>query len=65
MRPATAPAGVAVSKAATDNKADIADLMEQIAALDARHKAGEIKTPEYKRQRAALKSQLAALMNGQ
>jgi len=65
MRPAPAPAGVAVSKAATDNKADIADLMEQIAALDARHKAGEINTPEYKRQRAALKSQLAALMNGQ
>lgn len=62
--PVTAPAGAVTGKTAkAESKAEIAALMEQIAQLDAEHQAGTIKTNAYNRQRAALKNQLAALMN--
>lgn len=42
--------------------AQIDALAQQIAVLDARHHAGTIDTEQYQEQRAALKAQLAALM---
>lgn len=54
------------TRAGTDtSKTAVASLMEQIAALDSRHQAGQIKTNEYNRQRSALKAQLTALMKTQ
>lgn len=43
----------------------IGTLMEQIAQLDAQHDEGKLKEREYQRQRAALKTQLSALMKAQ
>ncbi len=50
---------------ATKTTTTIAGLMEQIAALDSNHKAGQVNSQEYKRQRSALKDQLTALMKAQ
>lgn len=46
----------------SSSKATMSDLMEQIAALDSRHKAGKVSAQEYQRKRAALKAELSALM---
>ena len=54
-----------LSTSAANSKASMGELMEQIAALDSQHQAGKVKTQEYQRKRAALKAQLAALMNTQ
>ncbi|PJF27325.1 MAG: hypothetical protein CUN53_04505 [Phototrophicales bacterium] len=43
----------------------VGELLEAIASLDLRHKAGEIDQRDYMRQRAALKAQLSALMKAQ
>lgn len=45
--------------------ASIEQLMDQIADLDTRHQAGQIKTEAYNRQRSSLKSRLAVLMSAQ
>ena len=45
--------------------ATIEQLMDQIADLDTRHQAGQIKAEAYNRQRSSLKSRLAVLMSAQ
>ncbi len=45
--------------------ATIEQLMDQIAALDARYKAGQIQADAYNRQRSSLKSRLSTLMSAQ
>jgi len=59
---------VAATPAPSVNSADkavISDLMEQIADLDAEHKAGKVNARDYQRRRTALKKQLSALMTTQ
>jgi cytochrome c553 len=53
------------TKTAAPEQSAIAQLMEQIAALDSQHQAGAIKTKEYQRQRSALKAELSTLMKAQ
>lgn len=56
----TAPTGEAAPSAA--DRALIDGLVAQIAALDAQYEAGELDADSYQRQRAALKTRLAGLM---
>ncbi len=61
LRDRRAHRGSNASQASDKNK--IAQLMEQIASLDALHRDGKLDAREYTRRRDALKAQLSALMN--
>jgi mono/diheme cytochrome c family protein len=51
-----------MTSGAGKGKAAVGDLMNQIAELDLRHRAGKLNEPEYQAQRAALKARLTELM---